>query len=381
MRYELTQEQQLIKENARKFAREEIAPRAEELEESGKWPYDTWEKMRALGYTGVNIPEKYGGPGLSILDYVLILEEFARADDAFTTSYQVHQLVSDMFLLFGSEEHKATYLPILASGEKMAAFALTEPNAGSDANAIQTRAILKNGEWVINGTKIFITNAGLENSLGVVLIAITGLREDGRKEISSLIVPKGAPGFHIGSKFKKIGWNIMDTRELVFEDCRIPEENLFGERGKGIAQALGGLNLGRIAFGAIGAGIAQAALDYSLKHAKERVQFGSPICKFQAIQAKLAEMAVNVEVARLLTYKAAWLKDRGLPHHTEATMAKLVSSEMAVKNVMMGFQIHGGYGFMKEYQISRLYRNVKMMEIGEGTSEVCRMVIARDLGC
>lgn len=381
MRYELTQEQQLIKENARKFAQEEIAPRAEELEESGKWPYDTWDKMRALGYTGVNIPEQYGGPGMGILDYTLILEEFARADDAFTVSYQVHQLVSDMFLLYGTDEHKSKYLPILARGDKMASFALTEPNAGSDANGIQTRAVLKDGEWVINGTKIFITNAGLDNSLGVVLMAITGVREDGRKEISSIIVPKGTPGFIIGNKFRKIGWNIMDTRELIFDNCRVPEGNLFGTLGKGIAQALGGLNLGRIAFGAIGTGIAQAALDYSLKHAQERVQFGSPICKFQAIQAKLAEMAVNVEAARLLTYKAAWLKDQGRPHHTEATMAKLVSSEMAVRNVMLGFQIHGGYGFMKEYPISRLYRNVKMMEIGEGTSEVCRMVIARDLGC
>ncbi len=381
MRYELTQEQNLIKENARRFAQEEIGPRADECEETGKWPYDIWEKMRTLGYTGIIVPEKYGGIGMSTLDYVLVLEEFARADDAFTTSYQVHQLICDMFLLYGSEEHKDKYLPILASGERMGAFALTEPNAGSDASAIQTRAVLKNGEWVINGTKIFITNAGLTNSMGVVLMAVTGQREDGKKEISSIIVPRDAPGFQIGNKFRKIGWNIMDTRELVFEDCRVPAENVFGTRGKGIAQALGGLNMGRIAFGAIGTGIAQAALDFALKHAQERVQFGKPICKFQAIQAKLADMAVNAEVARQLTYRAAWLKDQGKPHHTEATVAKLAASEMAVKNVLLSFQVHGGYGFMKEYPVSRLYRNVKMMEIGEGTSEVCRMVIARDLGC
>ncbi len=381
MRYELTPEQKLIKENARKFAEEEIAPRADEWEEAGKWPYDVWEKMRKLGYTGIIVPEKYGGSGMGFLDYVLVLEEFARADDAFTTSYQVHQLICDMFLLYGTEEHRREYLPILASGEKMGAFALTEPNAGSDASAIQTRAVLKNGEWVINGTKIFISNAGLENSLGVILMAVSGTREKGKKEISSFIVRKGTPGFIIGNKFRKIGWNVMDTRELIFEDCRIPEENVFGTRGKGIAQALGGLNLGRIAFGAIGTGIAQAALEYALKHSQDRVQFGKPICKFQAIQSKLAEMAVNVEVARLLTYRAAWLKDQGKPHHTEATIAKLVGSETAVQNVLLGFQIHGGYGFMKEYPISRLYRNVKMMEIGEGTSEVCRMVIARELGC
>lgn len=381
MRYELTQEQRLIKENAHRFAREEIAPRADECEETGEWPYDLWEKMRALGYTGIIVPEKYGGTGMSTLDYVLVLEEFARADDAFTTSYQVHQLICDMFLLYASEAHKDTFLPVLASGEKMGAFALTEPNAGSDASAIQTRGVLENGEWVINGTKIFITNAGLSNSLGVVLMAVTGQREDGKKEISSIIVPKDTPGFIIGSKFRKIGWNVMDTRELIFEDCRVPAENVFGMRGKGIAQALGGLNLGRIAFGAIGAGMAQAALDYALKHAQDRVQFGKPICKFQAIQAKLADMAVNAEVARQLTYRAAWLKDQGKPHHTEATIAKLASSEAAVKNVLLSFQVHGGYGFMKEYPVSRLYRNVKMMEIGEGTSEVCRMVIARDIGC
>ena len=381
MRYELTQEQRIIRENAHRFAQAEIAPRADECEETGKWPYDTWEKMRKLGYTGIIVPEKYGGSGMSTLDYVFVLEEFARADDAFTTSYQVHQLISDMFLLFGSEAHKDQYLPILASGEKMGSFALTEPNAGSDASAIQTRAVLKDGEWIINGTKIFITNAGLANSLGVVLMAVTGQREDGKKEISSIIVPKDTPGFIIGNKFRKIGWNVMDTRELIFEDCRVPAGNVFGTRGKGIAQALGGLNIGRIAFGAIGTGIAQAALDYALKHSKDRVQFGKPICKFQAIQAKLADMAVNVEVARQLTYRAAWLKDQGKPHHTEATIAKLAASEIAVKNVLLSFQIHGGYGFMKEYPISRLYRNVKMMEIGEGTSEVCRMVIARNLGC
>jgi butyryl-CoA dehydrogenase len=381
MHFELTEEQRIIKENARRFAQEVLAPRAEHGEETGEWPYDIWEQMRELGYTGVVVPEEFGGVGMGILDSVLILEEFARADDSFATSYQVHNLICDMFLHYASEEQRNTWLPILASGEKMGAFALTEPNAGSDAYGIQTRAVLENGEWVINGTKIFITNAGLQNSMGVILMAVTGQREDNRKEVSSILVPKDTPGFIIGNKFKKIGWNIMDTRELIFEDCRVPADNLFGVRGKGIAQALGGLNLGRIDFGAIGTGVAQAALDYSLKYAQERVQFGQSLSKFQAIQFMLADMACNAETARLHTYKAAWLKDQGKAHATEATIAKLVASEMAHKNVMMGFQIHGGYGFMREYPISRLYRNVKMLEIGEGTSEICRIVISRALGC
>jgi alkylation response protein AidB-like acyl-CoA dehydrogenase len=263
----------------------------------------------------------------------------------------------------------------------MGAFALTEPDAGSDARAISTRAELINGEWVINGTKIFITNAGLKNSMGVMLMAVTAEDATGRKEISSIIVPRDTPGFVKGNKFKKVGWNIMDTRELIFKDCRVPESNLFGIRGKGINQALGGLNLGRIDFGAIGTGVAQAAFDHSIKYAKQRVQFGKPICKNQVIAFMLADMATNVETARMHAYRAAWLKDNGKPHEIEATMAKVVASEIANKNVMMGFQIHGGSGFVKEYEISRLYRNVKILDIGEGTSEICRMVISRSLGC
>lgn len=384
MQFELTKEQKMMKDSAHEFAQAELAPYALEREESGKWPYNVWKKMCELGYTGLIVPEEYGGEayGDSVyLDSILVLEEFARADDAFATSFQVHNLICDMFLLYGTDAQKKEWLPKLASGEVMGAFALTEPDAGSDAYAIETRADLVDGEWVINGTKIFITNAGLDNSMGVMLMAVTGQNENGRKEVSSIIVPKDTPGFIIGSKFPKIGWNIMDTRELVFKDCRVPEENIFGLRGKGISQALGGLSLGRLDFGAIGTGVAQAALDHSLKYSKSRVQFGKPICKNQAIAFKLADMAINVETARLHTYKAAWLKDQGKPCDTEATMAKLVASEMAHKNVMEGFQIHGGWGFMKEYEMSRLYRNVKILEIGEGTSEVCRIVISRALGC
>jgi short-chain 2-methylacyl-CoA dehydrogenase len=384
MNFELTKEQKQIKQSAAEFAQKELAPYAGEREDSGEWPYEVWEKMSKLGLTGLLIPEEYGGSAYGnsvVMDSILVLEEFARADDAFATSFQVHNLISDMFMQYGTEAQKKEWLPKLASGEVMGAFALTEPDAGSDANAIETAAKLENGQWVINGTKIFITNAGLKNSMGVILMAITGTSDGGRKEISSLIVPRETPGFIKGSKFPKIGWNIMDTRELIFKDCRIPEENVLGTRGKGISQALRGLSLGRIDFGAIGTGMAQAAYDQALAYSKKRVQFGRPICKNQAIAFKLADMAINVETARLHTYRAAWLKDNKKPHDTEATIAKLVGSEMAHKNVMESFQIHGGWGFMKEYDISRLYRNVKIMEIGEGTSEVCRIVISRALGC
>jgi butyryl-CoA dehydrogenase len=384
MNFELTKEQKRIKQSAYEFAQKELAPYALEREDKGEWPYEVWEKMRKLGYTGLITPEEYGGSacGDSVyLDSILVLEEFARADDAFATSFQVHNLIQDMFLLYGSDEQKKEWLPQLASGEIMGAFALTEPDAGSDARAITTRAELINGEWVINGTKIFITNAGLKNSMGVMLMAVTAEDANGRKEISSIIVPRETPGFTKGNKFKKVGWNIMDTRELIFKDCRVPEKNLFGVRGKGLNQALGGLNLGRIDFGAIGTGVAQAALDHSLKYAKQRVQFGKPICKNQVIAFMLADMATNVETARMHAYRAAWLKDNGRPHEIEATMAKVVASEIANKNVMMGFQIHGGSGFVKEYEISRLYRNVKILDIGEGTSEICRLVISRSLGC
>jgi len=384
MEFELSKAQKIIKESAREFAQKELAPYALEREDNGEWPYEVWEKMRELGYTGLIAPEEYGGSasGNSVyLDSILVLEEFARADDAFATACQVHNLIQDMFLLYGSEEHKREWLPKLASGEVMGAFGLTEPDAGSDARAIETRAELIDGEWVINGTKIFITNAGLKNSMGLILMAVTGFDEKGRKEISSIIVPRGTPGFTPGNKFRKVGWNIMDTRELIFKDCRVPESNLFGVRGRGLHQALGGLTLGRLDFGALGTGVAQAALDHSLKYAKGRVQFGRPICKNQAIAFMLADMAVNVETARMHTYRAAWLKDQGKPCEIEATMAKLVASEMAAKNVVTGVQIHGGSGFIKEYEISRLLRNFKIYEIGEGTSEVCRIVISRALGC
>ncbi|MDO8738833.1 acyl-CoA dehydrogenase family protein [Candidatus Deferrimicrobium sp.] len=381
MEFEMTDEQRMLQDMAREFARKEIAPVAKELDRSRQFPYELWNKLKELSLPGILVPEEYGGQGLDPLTYAIVLEELARADDSFAAIFQVHVLVTEMYRLYASREQKEKFLPILASGDKLGGFALTEPNAGSDASAILTRAELKGGKWILNGTKMFITNCGTDISFGPIVMAISGKQPDGKKEISAFIVPTGTPGYLIGNRNDTIGWCNMDNRELVFEDCEIPEGNLFGSRGKGIAQALGGLNLGRIAFGAICTGLAKACLDVSLAYAKERVQFRQPISKFQEIQFKLADMAARVQAARALTHKAAWLKAQGRPHATEATMAKLYASEAAMQSALDGFQIHGGYGFTREYDINRYYRDAKIMTIGEGTSEICRMVIARALGC
>lgn len=381
MEFEMTDEQRMLQDMAREFARKEIAPAAKELDRTRQFPYALWEKLKELSLPGILVPEEYGGQGLDPLTYAIVLEEIARADDSFAAILQVHVLVTEMYKMYASKEQKEKFLPILARGDKLGSFALTEPNAGSDASGILTRAEQKGGEWVLNGTKMFITNCGTDISFGPIVMAISSKLADGRKEMSSFIVPTGTPGYIIGNRNDTIGWCNMDNRELAFEDCAIPEENLFGTRGKGIAQALGGLNLGRIAFGAICTGLAQACLDASLSYAKERVQFGQPISKFQEIQFKLADMAYRVHAARALTHKAAWLKAQGRPHATEATMAKLYASEAAMQSALDGSQIHAGYGFTREYDINRYYRDARIMTIGEGTSEVCRIVIARALGC
>lgn len=381
MDFELTKEQRLLQEMVRSFARKEIAPIVREADQTREFPYHLWDKIKELSLPGIIAPEEYGGQDMDYLSYAMVIEELAIVDDTFAGVFQVHNLVIEMFKRYASKEQKDKYFSTLVKGDKLGAFALTEPNAGSDANAIQTRAVLRNGQWVINGTKMFITNCGTEISFGPILMAISGKQDDGRKEISSFVVPVGTPGFIVGNRNDTMGWRHMDNRELIFDDCRIPEDQLFGVRGKGIAQALGALTLGRIAFGAICTGLAQACLNVSLQYAKDRVQFGRPISKNQDIQFKLADMAVRIQAARELTYKAAWLKSQGLPHATEATMAKLYASEALVKTAMDGFQIHGGYGFMREYDINRYYRDSKIMTIGEGTSEICRIVIARALGC
>jgi alkylation response protein AidB-like acyl-CoA dehydrogenase len=295
--------------------------------------------------------------------------------------FHMQALVGEMIKNYGTEDQKKEYLTLMAKGEHMGAFSLTEPGAGSDAGGMVTRAELINGEWVINGNKIFCSNSGLKTCKAIVVMAVTGVDGKGRKEISAIIVPTNSRGFSIGENLKKMGWNYLDNRELYFDDCRVPEENLLGLRGRGLAQALDALDLGRIDFGALATGMAQGALELALEYAKKRIQFGSPISKFQAIQFKLANMATKVELARLMTYKAAWLKSNGMPCTSEAAMAKLYATEAAVEVINDAFQIHGGYAFVKGSAISRFFRNIKIYPIGEGTSEIQRLIIARALGC
>jgi butyryl-CoA dehydrogenase len=285
------------------------------------------------------------------------------------------------FHLFGSVQQKEQYLLPLARGEQLWAFGLTEPEAGSDSGGTQTRAMLQDGYWHINGSKAFITNAGTDMTGGVTITAVTGMRPDGRKEITNLIVPKGTPGYQIGKAYKKMGWKASDTRPLAFEDCQVPQDNMLGQPGDGFKQFMGILDAGRVAIAALSVGLAQACLDESLSYAQQRKQFGLPINKFQAIQFKLADMDMEIELARLMYYKAAWLHMQGLPFAREASMAKLFASEMAKRAADQAVQIHGGYGFMDEYPVSRYWRSVKINEIGEGTSEVQRLLIAKQLGC
>lgn len=379
--FRLTEEQIRLKEKARDFARNELAPRVEELYEKGEFPYDLWEKIAQLGFSGLIIPKEYGGAGLDVVTLEIMTEEVARVDDAFAGMFHMQALVGDMLKNYGTEDQKKEYLTLMAKGEHMGAFALTEPGAGSDAGGMVTRAELINGEWVLNGNKIFCSNSGLKTCKAIVVMAVTGVDAKGRKEISSIIVPTNSRGFSIGENLKKMGWNYLDNRELYFEDCKVPEENLLGLRGRGLAQALDVLDLGRIDFGALATGMAQGALDLALEYAKQRIQFGSPISKFQAIQFKLANMATKVELARLMTHKAAWLRTNGMPCTLEAAMAKLYATEAAVEVINDAFQIHGGYGFIKGTAISRFFRNIKIYPIGEGTSEIQRLVIARALGC
>jgi alkylation response protein AidB-like acyl-CoA dehydrogenase len=325
---------------------------------------------------GIPIPEEYGGGGGDTLSYTLAIEELTRIDSSVAITVAAHTSLGTMpILLFGNEEQKREWLPGLASGEKLAAFGLTEPDAGSDAGATRTTAEPGDGKWVVNGSKIFITNAGTDISACVTITAKTG-----DEEISNLIVPNGTEGYEISAPMRKMGWNAADTRELSFRNCQVPEENLLGERGAGYRQFLEILDGGRISIAAMGLGLAQGAYDLAAAYARERQQFGQPISKFQAIQFKLADMATEIEAGRGLVYKAAWLKDQGRPFAQAAAMAKLYTGELAHRVANQSLQIHGGYGYMDEYAISRLYRDQKVLEIGEGTNEVQRLVIARHLG-
>jgi alkylation response protein AidB-like acyl-CoA dehydrogenase len=375
--FELSDEQRLLQRTVREFARQEVAPVAEELDRDKRFPYELVAKMGELGLMGIPFGEEYGGGGADTLSYVLAVEELARVDSSVCITMAAHISLGTMPIhLWGTGEQKDEWLPELCSGRRLAAFGLTEPEAGSDAGNTRTRAALDDGEWVIDGAKQFITNAGTDISGCVTITARTGERE-----ISNLIVPNGTPGYGQGEPYRKMGWNASDTRPLSFDGCRVPESNLLGRRGDGFKNFLNILDGGRIGVSAMGVGLAQGALDEALAYAKERRAFGQPISKYQAIQAKLADVSAEIEAARLLTYSAALLKDRGEPFTLVAAQAKLKTGRLAVRATEEAVQIHGGYGYIEEYPVCRFYRDAKILTIGEGTDEVQQMVIARELGC
>jgi short-chain 2-methylacyl-CoA dehydrogenase len=377
MDFELTTEQRLLRDTVRDFAQQEIAPVAEELDREKRFPYEIVEKLGGLGLMGIPFPTEYGGGGADTLTYALAIEELARVDSSVCITVAAHTSLGTMPIhLWGTGEQKSEWLPELCSGGKLAAFGLTEPEAGSDAGATRTRARLTDGEWVIDGAKQFITNAGTEIT---GCVTITARTDDG--EISNLIVPNGTPGYTQGEPYRKMGWNASDTRPLSFDDCRVPEPSLLGRRGEGFKQFLHILDGGRIGVAAMGVGLAQGALDEALAYAKERQAFGQPISRFQAIQMKIADLSAEIEAARLLTYKAALQKDAGESFTLTAAQAKLKTGRLAVRAAEEAVQIHGGYGYIEEYPVCRFYRDAKILTIGEGTDEVQQMVIARQLGC
>jgi len=379
MNFDLTDEQKMIRDTARDFAKEVIAPRAEEMEATGEYPYDILEKMAEVGIMGIPFPEEYGGSGGDWVGTHVCIEEISRADAALGGLLDVTTcVVGQELLVFGTEEQKKKWLVPIAQGREIGAFGLTEPDAGSDAASLRTRASLDGDEWVLNGAKQFITNIGLKNA-SILLVAAKAGENEKRNVISTFIVPKTAPGFKLGKRYKKMGWHASATHEVIFEDCRIPKENLLGDPDRGFAQHLSVLETGRITIAAMAVGLAQACLDEALRYAKKRLQFGQAIFNFQAVQFKLADMAVSIELARNQYLKAAWLKDQGREHTFEAVAAKLFASEMAEKVASDAYQIHGGYGFMQEYPISRYYKGAKILQIVEGTSEVQRMLIGRIL--
>jgi short/branched chain acyl-CoA dehydrogenase len=377
MRFDLTEEQEQIRRLVRDFADGEVRPVAEELDREKRFPYEIVAKLGELGLMGIPYPEEYGGGGADNLSYTIAIEELARVDSSVAITVAAHTSLGTWPLYaFGSDELKADWMPRLCSGERLGAFGLTEPEAGSDAGNTRTRAELDGDEWVINGAKQFITNSGTDISGFVTITARTG--DD---EISNLLVPNGTPGYAIGKPYRKMGWNASDTRPLAFEECRVPEDNLVGPRGQGFKQFLQTLDGGRIGVSAMGVGLAQGALDEALAYAKERMAFGRPISKYQAIQAKLADISTEIEAARLLTYRAAIEKDLGRSFSLTAAQAKLKTGRLAVRATEEAVQIHGGYGYIEEYPVCRFYRDAKILTIGEGTDEVQQMVIARALGC
>jgi butyryl-CoA dehydrogenase len=377
MDFDLDEQQQMIRKMAREFAEKEIKPVASELDESASFPYDIIKKLGELGFMGMMVPEEYGGAAMDAVSYAIAVEEISRADASVGVTMSVtNSLACQPILDYGNEEQKKKYLPDLAQGKTLGAYSLTEPEAGSDAGNVQTTAALDGDHYVINGNKIFVTNGGKADV--VILFAATD-KAAKAKGISGFIVEKGMPGFKTGKKEDKMGMRASNTSELIFEDCRVPKENLLGKEGAGFKIALATLDGGRIGIAAQAVGIGQACLEAAITYSKEREQFGRAICKFQAIQWLLANMATDVEAARLLTYRAAHLKETGARFTMEAAQAKLFASEAAVRAAINAVQVHGGYGYMKEYDVERYFRDSKLTEIYEGTSEVQRLVIAASL--
>jgi short-chain 2-methylacyl-CoA dehydrogenase len=381
MDFSLSMEQEILRNSVRQFAESEIGPVAAELDEKEEFSYDTMRKMGELGLFGMFVSDEYGGQAMDYVSYIIATEEIARVDGSHAATVAAgNSLGIGPLYYFGNEEQKRKYLPKLCAGEALWGFGLTEPNAGSDAGSSKTTAVLDGGEWVINGSKIFITNAATDITTGVTVLARTGTRDDGRPELSCILVESGTPGFEAREMHGKMMWRSSNTSELYFEDCRVPEENLLGTRGHGFRQMLSTLDGGRLSIGAMGLGGAQGCFEQALKYGREREQFGRPISTFQVNAFKLADMAMEIECARLLLYKACWLRDNNKPFGKEAAMAKLYCSEVMYRCANHAVQLHGGYGLMKEYAVERFYRDQKLLEIGEGTSEVQRLVISRLIG-
>ncbi|GHJ50989.1 acyl-CoA dehydrogenase [Nonomuraea sp. TT08I-71] len=383
MDFRLSEEQEALRESVRDFAREVVAPAIAEHYEQHTFPYEIIRQMGKMGLFGLPFPEEHGGMGGDYFALCLALEELARVDSSVAITLEAAVSLGAMPIYrFGTDEQKAQWLPKLLSGEAVAGFGLTEPGTGSDAGGTQTRAVLDEStdEWVINGSKAFITNSGTDITALVTVTAVTGTNPDGSKELSTIIVPSGTPGFTVAPGYSKVGWTASDTHELTFDDCRVPAANLLGERGRGFAQFLRILDEGRIAIAALAVGLAQGCVDESIRYAKERQAFGRPIGAYQAIQFKVADMEMKAHTARLAYYDAAARMLAGEPFKRQAAIAKLHASTIAVDNAREATQIHGGYGFMNEYPVARFWRDSKILEIGEGTSEVQRMIIARDLG-
>ena len=380
MDLDLSREQQDFQKTVREFVDDAIRPHAERWDEEHELPMDAVKQMANLGLFGLPFPEEYGGSGADFLTLCLAIEEVARVDSSLAITLEAAVGLGAMPVYrFGTEEQRQRWLPPLAAGDSLAAFGLTEPGGGSDAGAARTTARLEGGEWVVNGSKIFITNAGTPITSFVTVTAITG-QDGGTKETSAIIIPTDTPGFEVGRNYRKMGWRHSDTRELAFNDCRVPEENLLGNRGEGFKNFLKILDDGRIAIAALAVGLAQGCVDECLGYVHERSAFGKPIGSFQALQFKVADMAMKTELARGAYYRAAWLREAGRPYKKEAAMAKLYASEIAVDVAREAVQIHGGYGYIEEFPVCRHFRDSKVLEIGEGTSEVMRILIARELG-